>query len=152
MEASVIGVRDRLEAAVLRAMDRAAEAPMQWGVDDCALWCADPLLDVLGYDAAGDYRGRYASRDEARAVLGKAGLPAAIRAAALRHGWESIEPASAESGDIGVGMVKHCGEMVPATVICRAPGWFVGRNEMGWTALPAGGVSLAWRVVPRTTE
>lgn len=134
--------RRRLEAALLAQM-RAADAPMQWGVDDCALWCADVLRSALGYDAASSFRGRYRTRIGARRVLGRAGLPNALRQAARRHGWRRVAPDDARCGDVGL-MVM--GETV-STMICRAEGWFVGRSEAGFTALPARYVKIAWAVV-----
>lgn len=141
-------VRDRLEAAVLAAMDRACAAPMRWGHDDCALWCANVLRDVLDYDAAENFRGHYRSQKGSRRVLGQGGLLRALRAAARRHEWNAIDPMLAQAGDVGLAMVIYRGRPSFACVICRAPGWFVGRGEFGVTALPATMVRRAWKVVP----
>lgn len=132
--------RARLEAALVAEM--AACGPMQWGRDDCALWCANILREALGYDAAAPFRGRYRTRRGAHRVLGKTGLAAALRAAGRRHGWRRAKPGEERVGDIGLILVGG----VASTVICRAPGWFVGRSEHGWTALPAAEVRLAWSV------
>src|SRR6266850_5751068 len=58
--------RLKLERALLSAMTAAGE--MQWGKDDCALWCANILKDALGYDGAERFRGRYRTRIGARRV------------------------------------------------------------------------------------
>lgn len=133
--------RQALEHALLAAM--AAPAPMQWGRDDCALWCANILQAALGYDGAARFRGRYRSRSGAKRVLGKAGLGAALKAAARKHHWRRIEIGQEQVGDIGILMLME----TPVTVICRAPGWFVARNEAGWSAMPSKLVRIIWAVI-----
>lgn len=141
MDADVM--RAKLDAALGQAMAEWG-GPMRWGKDDCALWCANILRMALGYDAAASFRGRYRSCEGAQRVLGKGGLPEALRLAARAHGWERIEAERAEVGDIGLAEI---GDTV-STMICRASGWFVGRSEAGWVAMPARGIRLAWKVVP----
>jgi hypothetical protein len=133
-------VRQSLQRALAAAMGSAAE--MQWGRDDCALWCANILKDACGYDAAERFRGRYRTRLGARRVLGKGGLGAALRAAARKHKWRRIEIGQEQTGDIGILMILD----TPVTVICRAPGWFVGRNETGWSAMPSKHIRVMWAV------
>ncbi|XUM25110.1 DUF6950 family protein (plasmid) [Bradyrhizobium oligotrophicum S58] len=132
--------RDALERALLAAM--AGRQQMRWGVDDCALWCANIIQEALGYDPAAAWRGRYRSRRGALRVLGRAGLLAAIEGAAAVHGWRHIDPGTEAKGDIGLMLVDG----VPSTVICRAPGWFIGRNEGGWTALQGRHLQALWAV------
>lgn len=136
--------RAALEVEVLAAMQAATSAPMHWGRDDCALWCADILKAALGYDAAASFRGRYKTRIGAHRVLGHGGLPRALRLASRRHGWRRVAAGEADVGDIGIAVV---GTAI-STVVCRKPGWFVGRSETGWTALPAGMVKVAWCILP----
>lgn len=132
--------RERLETSVLAAMAR--DEPMAWGVDDCALWCANILREALGYDAAASYRGRYKTRRGALRVLGRGGLEAAIERAAALHGWQPVVRGAERTGDIGI----IVNEGITSTVICRAPGWFVGRNEHGWSAVKAEAVKSMWSV------
>jgi hypothetical protein len=143
--------RTRLELAVLSAMDSAGKNVMQWGVDDCGLWAADAVHEALGYDPAKDLRGRYRSRRGAMRVLGRDGLLGALRKVARRHKWKRINPEMARSGDFGLAwtVVETAKGKQPilATVICRAPGWFVGRNEKGFTGVPARDVAAAWSVL-----
>ena len=133
-------VRDKIEAALRAAM--ADTSPMRWGTDDCALWCANIIKAALGYDGAARFRGRYRTRIGAGRVLGRQGLAGALRAAARKHGWRRIKAGGEQVGDIGILMLGA----VPVTVICRAPGWFVARNETGWSALPAKLVRVIWQV------
>jgi hypothetical protein len=117
---------------------------MRWGTDDCALWCGNIINDALGYDPCAPWRGKYSDRDGAIAVLGPLGLPAALKSAADAHGWRPIDPGAAQVGDIGIAEI---GER-KSTVVCRAPGWFVGRNETGCTMLKADAVRICWSVLP----
>jgi hypothetical protein len=141
--------RATLESAVLAGMDAAAASPMQWGTDDCALWCANILREPLGYDAAARWRGRYSSRRGAVRALGRSGLVKAIKDTARLRKWKRIDPRQAQAGDVGMAWVNGPdGKPVLATVICRTRGWFVGRSENGWTALKAELVAVAWSVLP----
>lgn len=134
--------RKSLECSLLLAMD-ATQGEMRWGVDDCGLWCGNILREALGYDPCGELRGRYRTRLGARRVLGAGGLPAALRRAARRHGWRRAKDGEERAGDVALA-VRHG---VPAVVICRAQGWFVGRTEAGWMAIPSKDVSMTWAVI-----
>lgn len=139
--------REILEKEILRAMDR-AKSEMVWGKDDCALWVANIIRGVLKYDPAKRFRGKYYTRLGARQALGKLGLPFAIRKSAKKHSWRSVKSSDAKPGDVGlIRMVLDDGEIVPATVICRAPGWFVGRGQRGCSLIPASKVKVAWAIL-----
>lgn len=139
--------RAALETAVLNAMDIAADTPMRWGTDDCALWCANIVRNALRYDAAAIWRGRYRTRRGAMRVI-SGDLLNALRRMAKRHHWRRISPALAQPGDVGMAWTVHDGRPVLATVICRARGWFVGRADNGVSLLRADRVAIAWSVLP----
>lgn len=149
MDADV--TRSALEAAVVAGMVRAEKSVMQYGVDDCALWVADIQRDVLGYDPAAHVRGRYKTRLGALRVTGAAGLLGQVRGIARRHKWKRIDPTAAKPGDTGLAwtliQVGKREVATLATVICRSPGWFVGRNTGGFTAMRADKVAVAWSVL-----
>lgn len=132
-----------LERGVLAAMEHAANHAMQWGVDDCSLWCADILKGALGYDAAERFRGRYKTRVGARRVLGKGGLMEALVANAREFGWLPIRRGE-QPGDIAI-LLGQKG--AASAAICRAPGWFVGRELNGYAAIPTKLVSAMWAVI-----
>lgn len=145
-------LRRQLESGVTAAMAQASRDVMAWGKDDCALWCADIIRAVLPYDPARDFRGRYTTRNGARRALGPKGLAGALRRAARRHNWKRISPTMGRPGDVGlawttVEIPKRDAALVLATVICRAPGWFVGRNERGFTAVRAEEVVATWSLL-----
>jgi hypothetical protein len=167
---SGVSKREQFSSAIAAAQDASAETAMQWGVDDCALWVANIHRDVLGYDPAAKVRGRYKTRRGSMRVTGRAGLLGQLKGIARRHRWRRIRPDLAQPGDAGLAWtpttipcwvtdideetglsVRRRGTkdvLVLATVICRARGWFVGRNEGGFTALRAENVACAWSVLP----
>jgi hypothetical protein len=72
MGALVIRLEDwpsRLHAAV----EAARSTPFAWGSHDCILFAADCVAAMTGDDLAASFRGRYATREEAYAVLAKIG-------------------------------------------------------------------------------
>jgi hypothetical protein len=153
--------RLQFDTSIGEAMERAAAKRMRFGIDDCALWVADIQKPILGYDPAKLVRGRYKTRLGSLRVTGADGLLGQLKQIARRHRWKRIAPAQAQVGDTGlvwtVVEIRGKRTAVLATAICRAPGWFVGRNEGGWTAIRADKVAYAWSVfddvkVPATGE
>jgi hypothetical protein len=147
-----VDTRAKLETALLAAMDTAASNVMQWGVDDCTLWYANLYRDALGEDLAADFRGRYKTRRGAFKLLGRKGLKGLALRIARRKGWQRINPEFAQVGDVGLAYVAQESTAVLALVTCRAHGWFVGRNERGYTALLARDVAAAWSVLDNHTS
>lgn len=142
-------IRRDLASAVLAEMNSAASRPVQWGIDDCALFAANPIWKALGYDPASAWRGRYNSREGALKLLGRMGLGFALRRAAKRHGWLRIDPGNAVVGDVGLSIFPVSEtETAITTLICRAPGWFVARSDNGFTAVKSDLVRTAWRIIP----
>ena len=146
--------RTQVANRIVSAMDDAAATPMQWGVDDCALWVANILQPVVGYDPAAAVRGRYRSRRGSMRITGREGLIGQLRSMAKRRKWKRIDPALAQSGDVGLAWTLLDGKAVLATMICRDRDWFVGRSERGFSAIPAGRiaivVNLAGRIAVRS--
>lgn len=158
---AIMSNRAQFDSAIAEAMERAASKRMQFGVDDCALWVADIQAPILGYDPATHVRGRYKTRLGSLRVTGTGGLLGQLKLIARRHRWKRIAPTLAQPGDTGLAwtLIEVRGQKVPvlATVICREPGWFFGRNEGGWTGIRAAEVAYAWSVfddvaVPATGE
>lgn len=144
--------RDNLELAVIAAMANAGRDVMEWGKDDCALWCADIVRDALGFDMGAPFRGRYHTRRGAMRVLGRSGLKGLLQRTARARHWKRIHPTLAQPGDLGLAWTRvalpgRAPTQVLATVICRADRWFVARNEKGFTAIPARDVAMAWSVL-----
>lgn len=141
--------RGALGEAIAAALD-AADGETTWGLDDCALWCAGPVVKVLGYDPAASFRGRYRTALGANRVLGPDGLLGAIQTAARKHRWRQIKPTEADTGDIAVAiMPTPKGRPAQTCLICRAPGWFVARSDNGFTALASDNpqISRVWSIL-----
>jgi hypothetical protein len=116
---------------------------MVWGEDDCALWAIEPLRRVMSYDAGKLFRGRYKTKRGAGRVLGRSGLAGAMRASARLYAWKKIKPLDAQPGDLGLVTIGG----VHSMATCRKVGWFVARNEMGFTGIEAKHVKFAWAVI-----
>lgn len=148
---SVFDARERLDSALLAAMDRATSAPMRWGRDDCALFFADIIKDALGYDCAAPWRTGYTDRAGADLALGGLGLAFAFRKAAKQWGWRKIGVDEAMTGDVGLALVPTVidGSIVQrvTTFVCRVPGWWVARSDAGYAVLDGRAIRVAWAVV-----
>jgi hypothetical protein len=80
------------------ALDAHRGQVFEWGKHDCALLAADAVLAMTGEDLAADYRGKYASRDEARALLAAHGFADQVALAASH--FPEIAVARAGVGDL----------------------------------------------------
>jgi hypothetical protein len=134
--------RRRLAYHLRRARRRWIERPMRWGIDDCVLAQAEVQLAALGQDPCAAFRGRYRTHRGARRVLGRGGLPAALRQAARRYGWRKIRSSCARVGDLGLVLTPTGLGLVR----CMHRGEWIGRNEMGWSMIPTAMVKAAWSV------
>lgn len=141
-------MRAAFEQRILKAMADADGKPVRWGLDDCTLFVANIIRDVLGYDPAIDWRGRYCSRGGAGRLLAPLGLGFVARSMMREHGWKRIAPEDARPGDPAVTLLPtDKGRPAVSALICRAPNWFVARSECGFVALRPSVVRLAWSVI-----
>jgi hypothetical protein len=100
--------RSRLSALVAAALQR----PFEWGVNDCALFAADAILAMTGTDPARDWRGRYASAREARALMRARGY--ADKGVLLASILPEVPLSRADAGDIAI---LGVGDDLPVAVI-----------------------------------
>lgn len=136
-------MRARLDSAIERAIETSCGKPMEWGKDDCALWCASILVSVLGFDAARGFRGRYSDEAGAREVLGPLGLAMTVARIAKTVGWRRIDPDMARTGDLGIVLTIYG----PACVLFwRADQW-VGTMDFGFATRPRMDARFVWCVV-----
>lgn len=97
------------EVILDRHIEEARGKPFEWGARDCALWSANWVRKATGIDLGAEWRGQYASEDEASALMLSRGFscPADI---ASKH-LDSIPVSFAQRGDIvkhGVGALGIC--------------------------------------------
>jgi hypothetical protein len=140
---SDVTLRRRLRRSVERHMKSSLSEEMKWGHDDCGLWFANIIKEALGYDPGDQWRGKYQDREGALKALGKPGLVFWGNAMAERYGWKRIPASKAAPGDVGFTKING----VACVVVCRSRGWFVGRDQNGFTAIPAKLVRAVSKVV-----
>lgn len=139
-----MSIRAILSASLDRGMLNAIARPMIWGVDDCALWCADVLRPALGVDPASLFRNRYTTPRGYLRVLKREGfqdLGEAIATVASDLGWSEIDPSDVVVGDLGV--AAHPAGMTAC--IAKGNGFWIARHANGWGAIVA--VRTTYRVV-----
>ena len=110
--------------------------PFAWGTNDCAIFAADAVLAVCGYDPAEGLRGHRTAQDAQVIAEEQGGVVALARA---RLGAR-IGPLLAAAGDVGMVHMP----VGPTLVVC-AGGHFVGPGERGVVYVATDTVRLAWR-------
>lgn len=150
MESCVV-TRENLAASLEAEIDKVCREELIWGENDCCVFAANVIRAALGYDPIAPFRGKFSDRDTALNVMRPLGLGYAARNAAKRHGWKRIDPKHAQTGDIGLVLHDQFGI---AVVICKEPGWFIGRGDHGTSlipvenkAYPRAKVRAAWSVL-----
>lgn len=82
-------------------LDSCCRRRWEWGTHDCTLFAADWVRHATGIDSAAEWRGRYATADECRALLAAAGgLECVVRRAMAAAGFQ--ETPAPEDGDVGL--------------------------------------------------
>ncbi len=136
--------RARFANSIEAALERWCAQPFSWGGADCLLSLADIVNEVLGYDFAEAYRGRYSTIGGAMRLTHQfGGFDGALAHEAANRHWRPIHPRDALVGDIGI--VKGDDEATCGVIRYRAGRW-VGRSERGFAVLRSDRVAAAWRV------
>lgn len=89
--------------ALNREITRAATLKFKYGTHDCALFAADCVRAMTGTDLMGDLRARYATREQAEALLEEyfgGDLERAMLRLAEQYAIEEITPLFAQRGDL----------------------------------------------------
>jgi hypothetical protein len=139
-------IREKYRKAIAAALSEWNGKKMVRGVDDCPLAIADIDMAVLGIDTAAGWRGKYSTVEEARALLGKAGLMGAIGRQARQFGWPRIATGMiglAQDGDRGIARTLD-----GVSTVIRYCGFWVGRQDRGDIMACDDDVLRAWRVAP----
>jgi hypothetical protein len=130
-----------------------ANAPFEWGVNDCCTFAANAIQAFTAVDIADQFRGRY--HDEASAfaliktVTGKGDDPKtavadAVEYCANRHGLtEHTHPLLAKRGDL---VVVRNGTNLLAGVVHLNGKHVVSTSPSGLVRLPITAVVRAWAV------
>lgn len=118
----------------------ARSTPFDLGRMDCSLWVSDWVAKRTGIDLAADLRGRYKTRAEVLRLI--VPLGSLVRLAARRLasiGAETIDPAAAQPGDIGIVATTDG----PALAIFVDGEWLTKTGDPLFTSPHA---SFAWRL------
>lgn len=121
------------------AIEAARERPFAWGFHDCCLFAADVVRELTGEDLAAPFRGRYASRREAVALLGARGGLEAVLDAVL--GPRRPTARLAHRGDV---VLAQTDEGPAVGICCGYRAAFAGPH--GLTFLKPAAWSASWRV------
>jgi hypothetical protein len=113
--------------------------PFEWGGHDCALFAADAVAAMTGFDLAADYRGQYASEEEAWEFLASLGYFDLEALAAARLPRRSI--AEARRGDVALA----AGEFGDFLAICDGE-TMVGPSARGVSHTPMTSAKAAFGV------
>ena len=71
------------------------------GGDDCLMFCASWIEHVTGVDPVADFRGAYATEEEAHAIIDQhGGIVALVDEMAARGGFERTD--APQDGDVGI--------------------------------------------------
>ncbi len=91
--------RDNWEAALRARVELARDRLFEWGANDCALFAADCVEAITGFDLAAAFRGKYTTAAGARRMLmryGEGSLEATVTALL----GAPVAPALARRGDV----------------------------------------------------
>lgn len=123
-------------------IEGAEKRPFLWGEWDCCLLAADWVLAATGFDAAADFRGKYATAAGARRLIKKHGdMLTMVRSLTEAHGMREINPKMAQRGDVCLVESIHgdaLGVCIGARIACA--------GIDGLTDLPMPFAKAAWRV------
>lgn len=81
--------------------------PHAWGTNDCAMFAAGAVLAMTGVDPAAEWRGSYATEDDAAALMDRLG---GLDAVCLLKFGEPVPPLCARRGDLLLGFEREVGE------------------------------------------
>jgi hypothetical protein len=117
------------------------EVPFEWAENDCCALAADAVLAMTGRDFLAAFRGRYATEDQAEALMGPGGLQAFLPRVLAKFGALELSPAEAQRGDVAlIGLENQlvCGVVTGPHI--AAPG------ARGLAFVPLRRATMAWGV------
>ena len=122
----------RLNEHLIDSQARFQEIGFKWGVFDCCTFAADWVKSATGIDPMADYRGRYASKEQAMALLRERGGGTLLASLTGLFG-KSVHPAKGMRGDLAWRRKENALGIV-YTVGARQFSLFLG--EDGMASLP----------------
>jgi hypothetical protein len=142
---------DHWEIALERYIVEHTNTPFDYGTFDCALFAAGSVLAITGIDIAADYRTRYSTEDEARAILAEVtGAPDAtvetsLDDAATKFDFISALPSVyfAQRGDV-ISLKVDGSPSLGIVALDGKHALFIGEGSL--LRLPISKCNRAWRI------
>jgi hypothetical protein len=128
-------------------LDRVNDEPFRWGRHDCALFAADCIRAMTGFDPGEAFRGRYDTKTGAAEALREFGAGTLLRTVVSWLG-KSKSIHLAQRGDIVMNADLACG-------ICVGPySYFVGEGpgQVGLIPVPTASLKYAFSVPFEASE
>lgn len=128
---------------LVQFLKAAERRPFSWGETDCALLCADWVLEATGQDPAEVFRGEYSNQVEAfRALYRYSGSADLLKTASKMLGEPLANPMAAQRGDVCAIETPQG----PALGICGGGFIAVISPTQGWGRHPLSSTIMSWRV------
>ena len=142
----MIARKQTWEADMAKAFEAADAAPFAWGTNDCCLMVCDVILAMTGVDLGAGFRGKYATKEEADALIAFAtdggGVEELAEQICAANDMPEVEVNFAQRGDI----VLHDTSEGPCLgIIDREGGYYLSKKH-GLLFLGRGNIRRAWRV------
>lgn len=106
----VAGWARKLNEHILAWQERYQREGFAWGATDCVHFAGDWVRTLTGQDPLEQYRGRYSTEEEARALLAE--LDGSLYDALVKRFGEPVHPMKAQRGDLAymaIGELECCG-------------------------------------------
>jgi len=129
--------------------DRARAETFRWGTFDCALAVCDGIKAITGFDPGANYRGKYSSEPEARALIGSdlSSFAAQVCAIAGFPEWLKnaiASPAFARRGDVVLIEVRDPAGALGTIDLSGRFAWCA--SERGFIRVPMRFWKRAWKI------
>ena len=131
-----------------RFLERRQEQRFKWGVQDCALFACDAVVEMTGVDLAADFRGQYSTAHSARRaikIFAHGGLADVAEKVAGKHHIAEVEVALAQRGDIALVEMEE-GDPFPYALVVVMIGHLVGPAHRGVERLPLSRIRRVWAI------
>jgi len=123
-------------------IEQRRKTPFAWGLQDCIAFAADAVLLLIGVDILAEYRGAYATEEEADVILqAEGGLDGLLTRLGLLFGLTECAPARAKRGDL---VLVHAGNQAMAGIVTGTAVAVTGADGVQFVPLRC--IQRAWVV------
>jgi len=137
--------KDLWESRLAELMAEAQDASFVWGEHDCALFACKGILALTGEDYGKAYRGRYATKAEAKVILeAEGGVKGIAEKIAKEMNFTVVDPLFAQRGDVALG--DFDGQQTLGICVGRTFSFAVEPKGLVQVRLDSPLVMMVWRV------